>query len=62
MIYWILAPKPGTQKTLYLVVRPETISGGSLGLFWGVGRNVAMLVMIAGHIGLRTAISVRLSN
>ncbi len=62
MIDRILAPIPGTQKTLYLLERPETILEGSFGLFWGVGLNVAMLVMIAGLIGLLYGITLRVSS
>lgn len=62
MIDRIFAPIPGTQKSLYLLERPETILEGSLGLFWGVGLNVAMLVMIAGLIGLLYGITLRISS
>lgn len=59
MIDRILAPIPGTQETLYLLDRPETILEGSLGLFWGVGLNLAMLVMIAGLVALLYGMTTR---
>lgn len=62
MIDRILAPIPGTQVTLYLLDAPATILEGSLGLFWGVGLNVAMLVVIAGLVGLLYGITIRVTD
>lgn len=62
MIDRVLAPIPGTQVTLYLLDAPATILEGSLGLFWGVGLNVAMLVVIAGLVGLLYGITIRVTD
>ncbi|MEF8771392.1 cytochrome b/b6 domain-containing protein [Halodesulfurarchaeum sp.] len=62
MIDRILAPVPGTQVTLYLLDAPETILEGSFGLFWGLGLNVAMLVIIAGLVGLLYGITIRVTD
>ncbi len=62
MIDRVLAPIPGTQTTLYLLDSPETILEGSLGLFWSVGLNVAVLVIIAGLVALLYGISLRVTD
>lgn len=59
MIDRILAPIPGTKNSLYLLDRPETILEGSIGLFWGVGLNLAMLVMIAALVALLYGMATR---
>lgn len=48
----VLAPIPGTSTTLFLTERPTAIIEGSFGLFWGVGLNLVVLIILAGLIAL----------
>lgn len=62
MIDRILAPIPGTRTTLYLLEPPETILEGTFGVFWSLGLNVAVLIIIAGLVALLYGMAQRVTD
>ncbi|MDR5656655.1 cytochrome b/b6 domain-containing protein [Halodesulfurarchaeum sp. HSR-GB] len=58
----ILAPIPGTQETLYLLERPETILEGPAGIFWTVGFNLVVIVILVGLVALLYGITLRFGD